>query len=80
MSRVRLSFFCVQEALGILRQDHRKIKERQKEVRIKSVVINLTAEQTLRLTRILVDEDQEEALTFLKDCLKPQLDHATRDH
>ena len=52
----------------------------EKEVRIKSVVINLTAEQTLRLTRILVDEDQEEALTFLKDCLKPQLDDATRDH
>ena len=49
-------------------------------MRIKLVVINLTAEQTLRLTRILVDEDQEEALIFLKDCLKPQLDDLTRDH
>jgi len=55
-------------------------RREKKEVRIKPVIINLTAEQTLRLTRILVDEDQEEALTFLKDCLKPQLDDATRDH
>ena len=30
----------------------------------------------LRLTRILLDEDKEEALLFLKQCLKPQLDQA----
>jgi hypothetical protein len=47
---------------------------------IKRVVLNLGPEETLRLTRILFDEDKEEALTFLKECLKPQLDQATRDH
>ncbi len=49
-------------------------------MKIKHVVLNLSPEETLRLTRILVDEDREEALTFLKECLKPQLDQATRDH
>ena len=43
-----------------------------------SIVIKLTAEDTLRLTRILLDEDKEEALLFLKQCLKPQLDQAGR--
>jgi hypothetical protein len=43
-----------------------------------SIVIKLTAEDTLRLTRILLDEDKEEALLFLKQCLKPQLDQAAR--
>jgi hypothetical protein len=43
-----------------------------------SIVIKLTAEDTLRLTRILLDEDREEALLFLKQCLKPQLDRAGR--
>jgi hypothetical protein len=47
---------------------------------IKKVVLNLRPEETLRLTRILLDEDKEEALAFLKDSLKPQLDQATRDH
>jgi len=47
---------------------------------IKSIVLNLSPEETLRLTRILMDEDREEALLFLKECLKPQLDQATRDH
>jgi hypothetical protein len=47
---------------------------------IKEVVLNLDPEETLRLTRILVDEDKEEALLFLKECLKPQMDQATRDH
>ena len=45
---------------------------------IKSVVLNLHPEETLRLIRILLDEDKEEALLFVKDCLKPQLDQATR--
>ena len=43
-----------------------------------SIVIKLTAEDTLRFTRILLDEDKEEALLFLKQCLKPQLDQAGR--
>jgi len=47
---------------------------------IKKVVFNLNPEETLRLTRILVDEDKGEALLFLKECLKPQLEQATRDH
>jgi len=47
---------------------------------IKRVVLNLNPEETLRLTRILMDEDKQEALLFLKECLKPQLDQATRDH
>jgi len=47
---------------------------------IKHVVLNLSPQETLRLTRILFGEDKDEALAFLKDCLRPQLDHATRDH
>jgi len=47
---------------------------------IKRIVLNLSPEETLRLTRILVDDDKEEALLFLRECLKPQLDQATRDH
>jgi hypothetical protein len=49
-------------------------------MKIKNVVLNLTPEETLRLTRILLDEDRDEALSFLKECLKPQLAEATRDH
>jgi len=47
---------------------------------IKRVVLNLSSAKTLRLTRILFDEDKDEALAFLKECLKPQLVEATRDH
>lgn len=47
---------------------------------IKEVVIKLSPEEALRLTRILVDEDREEAMLFVKECLKPQLDKAMRDH
>ena len=45
---------------------------------IKKVVLTLGPEETLRLTRILLDKDKEEALLFLKECLKPQLDQAGR--
>ena len=41
-------------------------------------ILKLTPEDVLRLTRILLDEDKEEALLFLKQRLKPQLDQATR--
>ena len=47
---------------------------------IRRVVLNLSSAETLRLTRILLDEDKGEALLFLKECLKSQLDQATRDH
>jgi len=43
-----------------------------------SIVLRLTPEDTLRLTRILLDEDKEEAILFLKQCLKPQLDQKAR--
>jgi hypothetical protein len=49
-------------------------------MKIKKVVLNLRPEEILRLTRILLDEDKEKALEFLKECLKPPLDQATRDH
>jgi hypothetical protein len=52
----------------------------REEMNIKQIVLNLSPQDTLRLTRILIDEDKEEALTFLKECLKPQLAEATRDH
>ena len=47
---------------------------------IRHIVLNLGPQDTLRLARILLDEDKDEALAFLKECLKPQLDQATRDH
>jgi len=43
-----------------------------------SIILKLTPEDILRLTRILLDDDKEEALLFLKQCLKPQLDQVTR--
>jgi len=49
-------------------------------MKIKNVFLNLNPKETLRLTRILLDDDKEEALLFLKECLKPQFDQATRDH
>ena len=49
-------------------------------MKIKSVVLNLSPEETIRLTRILLDENKDEALAFLKESLKPQLAAATRDH
>ncbi len=47
---------------------------------IKHVVLHLRPEETLRLTRILIDEDKQEALAFLKESLKPRVEQATRDH
>jgi len=49
-------------------------------MKIKNVVLNLSPEETMRLTRILLNEDKDKALAFLKECLKPQLAEATRDH
>ena len=61
-------------------QERRKERymRREEEMSSDSIVLKLTPEDALRLTRILIDEDQEEALLFLKECLKPQLDQATR--
>lgn len=49
-------------------------------MKIKEIVVQFSPEETLRLTRILIDEDCAEAMLFLKECLKPQLEKATRDH
>ena len=46
---------------------------------INSFILKLNPEEISRLTRILLDEEKDEALLFLKECLKPQLDRATRD-
>ena len=43
-----------------------------------SIILKLTPEDALRLTRILLDGDKDEAILFLKECLKPQLDQASR--
>ncbi len=47
---------------------------------INPVIIKLTSEEVLRLKRILLDEDKEEALSFLKECVKSQVDQAGRGH
>ena len=47
---------------------------------INPVILKLTSEEVLRLKRILLDDDKQEALLFLKQCLKPQLDQAGRGH
>jgi hypothetical protein len=47
-------------------------------MKIRSVALNLSPDEALRLARILLDDDKEEALLFLKQCLKPQLDQAGR--
>jgi hypothetical protein len=48
------------------------------EMTVDAIILKLTPEDALRLTRILLDDDKEEALLFLKQCLKPQLDQRTR--
>jgi hypothetical protein len=60
--------------------DDQEVAGGGEKMKIKNVVFNLSPQDTLRLTRILLDEDKDEALPFLKECLKPQLDEATRDH
>ena len=45
---------------------------------VEPTILKLTAQDALRLTRILLDEDKEEALLFLKQCFKPQLDYSGR--
>jgi hypothetical protein len=50
-----------------------------KKMTIKSLILKLNPEEVSRLMTILLDEEKEEALLFLKECLKPQLDQATRN-
>ncbi len=45
---------------------------------IDPVILRLSSEDVVKLKRIILDNDTEEALLFLKECLKPQLDQAGR--
>lgn len=45
---------------------------------IRKVIVSLNPEEISQLTRIIVDEDKEDAFLFLKECIKPQVDQATR--
>lgn len=47
---------------------------------LRKVVLQLNPEKVLRFMRIMTDQDNDEALTFLKDVVKPQVDDATRNH
>jgi hypothetical protein len=42
------------------------------------VIITLNPQEIIRLTKILLDGEKEEAFTFLKEVLKPQVEQATR--
>ena len=42
------------------------------------VVITLNSQEIIRLTKILLDEEKEEAFTYLREVLKPQVDQAPR--
>jgi molybdopterin-guanine dinucleotide biosynthesis protein A len=43
------------------------------------VVITLNSQEIIRLTKILLDEAKEEAFTYLREVLKPQVEQATRE-
>jgi len=46
---------------------------------VKPINVKLESEELLRLVRIFIDEDREDAFLFLKEVLKPQVDQATRE-
>ncbi len=48
------------------------------EMTVDAIIFKLNLEEVLRLKRILIDNDTEEALLFLRQSLKPQLDQAGR--
>jgi hypothetical protein len=45
---------------------------------LKKIVFSLNSDEVIRLTKILLDGDKEDAFTFIKEVLKPQVDQATR--
>jgi len=49
-----------------------------KQMIIKPVNFKLSSQEILRLVKIPLDEDKEDAFLFLKEVLKPQIDQATR--
>jgi hypothetical protein len=52
---------------------------RGKQMIVKPVNLKLDSEELLRLVKIFLDEDKEDAFLFLKEVLKPQVDQATRE-
>jgi hypothetical protein len=50
-----------------------------KQMIVKPLHLKLGSEELLRLVRIFIDEDREDAFLFLKEVLKPQVDQATRE-
>lgn len=46
---------------------------------LKRIILSLTSDEVIRLTKILLDEDKEDAFLFLKEILKPQVDQATQN-
>jgi hypothetical protein len=49
-----------------------------KRMNLKRIVLSLNSDEVIRLTKILLDGDKEDAFTFIKEVLKPQVDQATR--
>jgi len=45
---------------------------------LRRIVLSLNSDEVIRLTKILLDEDKEDALNFIKQILRPQVDQATR--
>lgn len=45
---------------------------------IRKVIISLDPDEVSRMTRVILDGDKEDALLFLKEVLKPQVDQTTR--
>jgi len=44
----------------------------------KRIILTLSSDEAIRLIRIIIDEEKEEAFSFLKEVLKPQVDQTTR--
>ncbi len=44
----------------------------------KRIILTLSSEEVIKLIKIVIDEKKEEAFSFLKKVLKPQVDQATR--
>ncbi len=44
------------------------------------VTITLDPEELMRIERILIDRDQDEALRFVRECIKKKVEDARRTH
>lgn len=49
-------------------------------MKMKKVVVQLSPEEVVRLIRIMTDGDKDDALSFLKEVMKPRIVDATREH